>query len=128
MVFPDACQGYAPESAGPGPLSALAVKPLVPERMPLPLRGATLDLSEWLPEPTKSEFLNPRLIRRRDLPAAPQSRYEVEGLGGLTPAIGSFEHAYACAVVRSATQWLRKGSAHWRVRIAQRRRMGPCRL
>ena len=55
-------------------MGAVVAKPLVPGRMSLPSRGATFDLSAWLPEPARSEFLFPKSIRRRDAPAAPRSR------------------------------------------------------
>ena len=73
-AFPDACHGYAPVRGGLARTGAVTAKPLVPERMSLPAQGATFDLSEWLPEPVKSEFLHPRIIRKYDTPAAPRSR------------------------------------------------------
>ena len=73
-AFPDACHGYAPVRGGLARMGAVTVKPLVPERMSLPSRGATFDLSAWLPEPIKSEFVHPRSIRKYDTPAAPRSR------------------------------------------------------
>ena len=71
---PDACNGYAPVWGGPAPMGSVTVKPLVPERMALPPRGASFELANWLPEPERSNFLSPRRIRRRDEPAAPRSR------------------------------------------------------
>ncbi len=55
-------------------MGAVIAKALAPERMSLPSRGATFDLSAWLPEPVRSEFLFPKSIRRRNLPSAPRSR------------------------------------------------------
>ena len=55
-------------------MGSVAIKSLVPARMSLPERGACFDLAAWLPEPIKSEYRTPALIRQRDLPRAPRSR------------------------------------------------------
>ena len=55
-------------------MGSVAIKPLVPARISLPERGAGFDLAAWLPEPIKSEYRTPALIRQRDVPRAPRSR------------------------------------------------------
>ena len=69
-----ACTGYGPVRGGPAPMGSVAIKPLVPARISLPERGACFDLAAWLPEPIKSEYRTPALIRQRDVPRAPRSR------------------------------------------------------
>ena len=70
----NSCPGYGPVMSGLPPLAVVAIKLLVPERMDLPGRGGRFDLAAWLPEPIRSEYRSPRLIRRRDVPRAPRSR------------------------------------------------------
>ena len=80
----NAFDGYGFVKGGPSPIRAVETKPLIPERMALPARGATFDLAAWLPEPVKTEFVSPKTIRRRDLPAAPRSRvYSSDWSGAL---------------------------------------------
>ena len=86
-AFPDACQGYGPVRGGPAPMGTVTVKPLVPERMALPVRGATFDLAAWLPEKERADFLQPKRIRRYDaafgVPAAPRSRVHTRNWPGV---------------------------------------------
>ena len=84
---------------GPAPIGAVETKPIVPERMALPQQGATFDLAAWLPELVKSEFVSPKAIRRRDVPAAPRSRVHSTDWPGV---LRRLDDAYMLLLAREA--------------------------
>ena len=95
----NAFDGYGPVKGGPAPIGAVETRPLDPARMALPAQGATFDLAAWLPDPVKAEFVLPKAIRRRDVPAAPRSRVHSTDWPG---ALKRLDHSNVLMLAREA--------------------------